>query len=405
MAEKKLNICLVSREYPPDTAFGGIATYSLDTAKLLSNHGHTVTVFSQSLSPSRILDLQGVKVHKIRIPRPFNSYHRLPIFIIAYNFMIWREVMRVHRAQHFDIIDAPDHLAEGLFSFLMPDVPLVTRLHTPYALIVDMGLNNYQKGLSYKIIKKFEGIALQHSSALYAPSMDLVRRCEQLFDIENIPLEIFGYPIDLDLFSPSSTAHETPMKRILFLGRLEQRKGIETMAAAFPQVVSRFPDATLKLVGNDTPNIMGYASGREYLQTKFTEAGCFQAVSFEGAVSLNKLPDLFHAHDIVWIPSLYDNFPLICLEAMACGKPVVVSDAGGLPEMIRHGNTGLVFKAGVAEELADHTSMLFSNPGMGERLGKNAREFCEQNYSENSVYLGNIRLYKKAISNLETRKK
>jgi glycosyltransferase involved in cell wall biosynthesis len=191
-----------------------------------------------------------------------------------------------------------------------------------------------------------------------------------------------------------------PPRRILFLGRLEQRKGIETIGAAFPEIFSRYPDISLTLVGNDTPNILGFSSGAEYLKNKFRIAGCLTAVGFVGNISLEDLPSLFRVHDIVWVPSLYDNFPLVCLEAMACAKPVVVSDAGGLPEMVRHGDTGLVFRRGEAEDLIKKTTMLLEDPDLAITLGRNARLFCEANYTEVVNYENNMQLYQNAINNL-----
>lgn len=401
MVEKKLNICLVSREYPPDTAFGGIATYSLDTANFLRKNGHHVTVISQSLSTSHVTDINGIQVYKIKVPRPFDSYRRLPIFILAYNFMVFWEVLRLHRKKRVDLIDVPDHLAEGLFTLFLPDIPVITRLHTPYSLLVDMGLNNYRKGISYWLIKYFEKIALNRSNILYAPTLDLLHRCNAFFELENIPYEIFGYPLDLELFSPTTSEIVEQPRRILFLGRLEQRKGIETIAEAFPNIFSQFPDASLTIVGNDTPNISGYASGREFLFHQFERTNCIQAVNFLSAVPLEKLPDLFRSHDIVWVPSLYDNFPLVCLEAMACGKAVIVSDAGGLPEMVQHGETGLVFKRADAGELVQRTIMLLNQPQTARELGKNARRYCEQNCTEQAIYQKNMRLYQKAFNNLK----
>lgn len=405
MAEKKLNICLVSREYPPDTAFGGIATYSLDTAKLLIANGHQVTVFSQSLTPSHIATIDGIPVHKIRIPRPFDSYSRLPLFILAYNFMMLQKIQQLHQQHPFDIIDVPDHLAEGLFALFFPDIPVVTRLHTPYSLLVDMGLNNYKKRLSYYLIKYFEKIALRRSNALYAPTMDLIRRCDELLGLENIPYEIFGYPIDLELFSPKQTQTTALPRRILFLGRLEQRKGIETIAHAFPGIFSQYPDASITIIGNDTPHIQGFSSGREYIKKHFEPSNCAGSANFLSAVSLEKLPELFRSHDIVWVPSLYDNFPLICLEAMACGKAVVVSDAGGLPEMVHNGETGLIFKKGDADDLIRKTIILFTQPDLARNLGRNARIYCEQNYATQTIYENNMSLYQKAINNLKDGKR
>jgi glycosyltransferase involved in cell wall biosynthesis len=392
-----LNICLISREFPPDTAFGGMATFSCETALMLKARGHRVTVFSQSLGASHVADYHGVPVVKLKVPPPFGSYRLLPLFILAFNTVIMREVMRHHRRRPFDLIDVPDHLAEGLFA-TFTGIPVVTRLHTPFALLVSMGLNNYRKNLSYRLIKTMEKTALRRSRVFYAPCMDLVHRCRELLGADSVPEMIFGYPVDLDLFSPAAAAAEvdTPL-RILFLGRLEQRKGIETIVEAFPKVVARHPGCTLTLVGSDTPNIRGFSSARQFMEIEFRRAGCLDRVRFENYVPLAKLPAFFREHDIVWVPSLYDNFPLICLEAMACGKAVVVSDAGGLPEMVQAGETGMIFPVGDAEALAENTGRLCDNPELRGRLGRNARRYAERNCSPDIIYDKTMELYQLAL--------
>lgn len=389
-----LNVCLISREFAPDTAFGGIATFSLDTALMLKAHGHDVTVISQSLGESRVFEYQGVRVHKLRIPPPFGSYRFLPTLILGFNFVVLRELLRLHRQRPFDLIDAPDHLAEGLFASLFTRIPVVTRLHTPFALIVALGLNNYSKGLAYWLIKAMERLALRSSRVLYAPCLDLVRRCDKLFSIGHVPVRIFGYPLDLSVFSPRDATPSTGDNiRILFLGRLEQRKGIETMATAFPKVVAAHPNISLTLLGSDTPNIRNHASAKAFLEQSFRQSGCLGKVRFSGHVPLTDLPTIFHEHDIVWVPSLYDNYPLTCLEAMACGKAVVVSDAGGLPEMVRHNETGLVFTAGDADLLAERTLDLCRSETLRVRLGTNARRYTERSCSDAAIYANTIELY------------
>jgi glycogen(starch) synthase len=393
-----LNICLISREFPPDTAFGGIATFSVDTALMLRKRGHRVTVFSQCLSKSHVADYQGVPVHKIKVPRPLETYKRLPVFIPAFNAVLHKEIRRCHRADPFDLIDAPDHLAEGLFTALFSKLPLVTRLHTPYALIVAMGLNNYRKDLSYRAIYAMEKAQLRRSAVLYAPCQDLVKRCEALFGLKDSPVSIFGYPLDLQMFSPAPAPNDTFPSRILFLGRLEQRKGIKTIVEAFPKLLERNPGAELTLVGRDTPNIDGWASAKAYMMDAFERAGCADKVHFKDYVPLDQLPAFFHSHDVVWVPSMYDNFPIISLEAMACGKAVVVADSGGLPEMVTHGETGLVFPAGDADALAQQTMILFDSPDLFRRIGANARRYAEENCSEGAIYAKTMAMYQKAIS-------
>ena len=393
-----LNICLISREFPPDTAFGGIAIFSLDTALMLRGQGHQVTVFSQSLGPSHILEYQGLIVHKIQVPRFCSSYNNLPIFILAFNAVVMSEVIRCHRTQPFDLIDVPDHLAEGLFSTLFLDIPVITRLHTPYSLIVEMGLNNYKKSLSFFLIKMMEKIALSRSDALYAPCADIVRLSKNLLSFGQVPVEIFGYPLDLTLFSPQHTETHDGPPRILFIGRLEQRKGIETIAEAFPKVFSACPDARLTLLGNDTPNIRGFSSAKEYLRDFFGKAQCVKNVTFSSHISLDQLPSVLRCHDVIWIPSIYDNYPLICLEAMACGKAVIVSNAGGLPEIVRHGETGLVFNKGDSDSLAKLTLELFYDLELAAQLGQNARKYALEHCSLDSIYDRTMQLYQSVLS-------
>jgi glycogen synthase len=395
--ERKLNVCIISREFPPDTAFGGIGTFSVDTALMLKARGHRVTVLSQSLSRTHTFDYHGVTVHKLKVPWPLDNYHFLPALILGFNYVVLRTLKRLHREEPFDLVDAPDHLAEGLSSALFTDLPVVTRLHTPFALLVHLGLNDYRKGPAYAFIRETEKIAIARSDAIYAPCLDLVRRCQTLFSLRDIPAKVFGYPLDLDLFAPNAQARRDTNVRLLFLGRFEQRKGIETIAGALPKIVAKRPDVTLTIVGRDTPNISGYSSGRDYMERVLGRAGCLGHVEFRDYVPLEDLPRFFHEHDIVWVPSLYDNYPIVCLEAMACAKPVVVASSGGLPEMVKDDVTGLVFETGNADALAARTLELCESPELAERLGKAARESAIAECSPDVIYGHTMELYHYAI--------
>ena len=395
--ERKLNICIISREFPPDTAFGGIGTFSLDTALMLVAHGHRVTVLSQSLSVTRTFEHQGIIVHKLRIPRPFATYRFLPALILGFNYVIYRRLRELHRERPFDVIDAPDHLGEGLFAGLFTQLPLVTRLHTPFALLVDLRLNDYRKGIEYGLIWLAEKLALKRSDAVYAPCVDLVRRCERLFSLQELPAKIFSYPLDLALFSPEQKSNAALPRRLLFLGRYEQRKGIETIVDALPRILAQQPDVTLTMVGRDTPNIRGYSSAREYMEESFRRAGCLDRVRFCDYVPLDQLPRIFHEHDVVWVPSLYDNYPIVSLEAMACGKAVVVAASGGLPEMVQDGVSGLVFEPGNGEALAERTLALCDAPEFAARLGMQARESVAAECSPDAIYMHTMELYQYAL--------
>ena len=363
-------------------------------------------MFSQSLGPSYVSEDQGVTVVKINVPPPFGSYRVLPLFILAFNAAVMRVVLQHHRQRPFDLIDVPDHLAEGLFASFT-GIPVVTRLHTPYALIVAMGLNNYRRDWAYRVIKAMERTALRPLAGFLRPLVSTWCAVAMSYSISTEFLSRFlGTPLILSYSRQLQTRKQVPAPHILFLGRrLEQRKGIETIAAAFPRLAARHPDCTLTMVGSDTPNIGGFDSARQFLETRFGEAGCLARVQFLNYVPLDQLPAIFRRHDIVWVPSLYDNFPLICLEAMACAKAVVVSDAGGLPEMVRHGETGLVFPAGDAIALADQTALLCDDISKRERLGRKARRYVEASCSSTTIYDETMELYRHALEAASKRRR
>jgi glycosyltransferase involved in cell wall biosynthesis len=369
----------------------------MDTAAMLSSRGHKVTVISQSAGRDWETEIDGVRVYKLGIPRLFKIKGSLLLLLLGFNWVVFRKLNELHRMQQFDLVDAPDHLAEGLFVALQRRIPLVVRLHTPFSLIVHLKLNNYKKNLTYYFIKFCESLMLGRSDVWYSPSNSVASLCRKFFEIDR-PTMQFGYPIDLDLFAPDTTLTSLPVARkILFLGRLEQRKGIETIASAFPVLANLIPDVELTLLGSDTSNIQGFKSAKEFLKYSFESAGCDDRVRFADSVPLHELPDHIRANDILWTPSLYDNYPLVCIEAMACGKVVIAANSGGIPEFIKDMETGALFSAGDAQSLVDKTLTLLRDPQRIKEIGKNARQFACDNYREEHIYAQTMVLYDKAL--------
>lgn len=381
MQDKKLNICLISREFPPETAWGGIATFSLDIAKLLNNAGHEVTVFSQTLKNENTIEyFEGIKVVRIKIHNKFMPiwYKNLPKFILFYNYFIFRKILAFHKIKKFDILLTQDHLAEGLLPSIFKVIPVITFMHTPFSLMVDLELNNYKKNLSYSLIKIFEKIAYKRSNVLCFATNNLAELTFKYFNFFR-EFKLIEYPIDIELFKPNDNF--TFQKKVLFLGRLEQRKGIEVLAESFVYLIKKDPDFLITIVGADTPNIQGYSSGKQFLVEYFNTHHCLDSVSFLPNVPINALPPLLNMHDFLWIPSLYDNSPLVCLEAMSCGKVSIVSDAGGGKEFYKIKDSGLVFRSKDSVQLAELTFNLTKNEEKRSLISANARKVALEHYS------------------------
>jgi len=161
------------------------------------------------------------------------------------------------------------------------------------------------------------------------------------------------------------------------VARLEPPKGVHLLLEAVARLHRR-GTVRSRLV------VVGDGSAREALMDQARALGLTEWVYFAGF-----RPDSWRAYggfEVAVVPSLQDGFPLAGLEAMAAGRPVVASDAGGLPEMVEHGETGLVFPAGDVDALADCLQALLTDPARARAMGRRARErFLERFHLDQMV--------------------
>jgi glycosyltransferase involved in cell wall biosynthesis len=155
---------------------------------------------------------------------------------------------------------------------------------------------------------------------------------------------------------------------ITVTGRLASaQKGQEFLIRALPDILGQCPDAVLMVVG-DGPD-------RATLEALVRELGLRRAVRLLG--HRDDIPDLLAATDVLVVPSLCDDaFPFTALEGLAAGRPVVASAAGGLPEIVRDGETGFLVPKGDASALVDATLRLLRNPALAQRLGRAGSAFA-----------------------------
>lgn len=167
------------------------------------------------------------------------------------------------------------------------------------------------------------------------------------------------------LEEPSLTPEPLP-PRLLFVGRLYRPdKGVDLALSAFASVVNCFPHARLVLAG-DGPD-------RADLEKQAEELGIGDRTEFLGWVDNDKVPSLINTSTIVLVPSRIEAFGLSALEAALMARPVAASNAGGLPEVVVHGKTGLIFEKDDAEGFAQAVTFLLENPEESRQMGQTAR--------------------------------
>lgn len=163
---------------------------------------------------------------------------------------------------------------------------------------------------------------------------------------------------------------DTKLPVLLFVGRIEALKGIDVLIRAAAQLEGRFQ---LVVVGGDEKD----SGRRANLETLATELGVRGKVVFLDAVPHDELPLVYNAADICVMPSYYESFGLVALEAMACGVPVVASRVGGLKETVQDGRTGYLVPWRCPEPFAERLDLLLTNEPLRANLGEEARRVAQ----------------------------
>ena len=161
---------------------------------------------------------------------------------------------------------------------------------------------------------------------------------------------------------------------ILYVGRLAYRKGLQVLVRAMPFILKEIPNAHLIIAGK------GYMDG--FIKVLIKSLNLEGNVTMLGFIPDEKLPELYASSSLFVMPSLYcESFGVTLLEAMASGRPVVASNVGGIPEVVKDGVTGLLFKRGDAEDLADKIIKVLSDRSLAQSLASNAKEIVKERYS------------------------
>jgi glycogen(starch) synthase len=183
--------------------------------------------------------------------------------------------------------------------------------------------------------------------------------------------------------------HKTNEKTILYVGRLIDIKGIDHLLDAMPRVLSLYPEAKLKIVG-DGP-------WKEILIRQAKDQGIDHAVEFVGEVPHDAVFSYYSEADLVVQPSKYECGGLAVAEAMIIGTPVIATYVGGLPEIIKNYENGILVAPGNSSELADAILKVLSNPALGSRLGANAEKSIREKFTWKQHCKRTLEIYEELI--------
>ena len=217
--------------------------------------------------------------------------------------------------------------------------------------------------------KDFISLALEHVDHFIAPSQYVSDR----YVWAGLPadrLTVIRNGMDLEHFRPTPSPSGIETIRITYAGHFGAHKGVLTLLDALALLAPTMPAVTLQLAG-EGPEQKNYLA-------KIDALGLHDHVRFLGKVSPTDMPGIYARTDIVVLPSVWDeNQPVCLMEAMASGLPVVASRKGGIPELIEHGENGLMFTAGDAPDLAAQLAALMLDPDLRQTAGRKGRQRME----------------------------
>ncbi len=167
---------------------------------------------------------------------------------------------------------------------------------------------------------------------------------------------------------------EVQRSGLLYVGRLSREKGVDVLLKALPLIREALPGTALTVVGEGPARpLLGALAG---------QLGLDEAVNFTGQVENQLLGEYFRQAAACVLPSVWmENCPVTALEALSCGTPLLGSDLGGLPEIVREGDTGLLFPRGDHERLAEQAIRLLGDRELARRLGAGALAVFQRDYS------------------------
>ena len=389
-----MKILMLSWEYPPRVV-GGIARVVHELSRKLAMQGHDVSVVTYREGDTPYEEIEdGVKVYRVDnyMIRPQNFID----WIMQLNFNMVAKVSElVNDGEKFDIIHSHDWLTCYAAKTLKHsfNIPLTATIHATEA-----GRNSGIRTEQQKYINDAEWLLTYEANQIIVNSNFMKSEALRLFNLDYSKVKIIPNGIDLDKFDGFDRDYSfrrnyaSDNEKIIFtLGRIVNEKGIQHLICALPKIIEHYNDVKL-VIGGKRPTL-------EELKALAYRLGVAHRVYFVGFLQGNDVQRMFKCADIAVFPSTYEPFGIVALEAMLSGIPTVVSDIGGLDEIVSHKVDGMKSYAGNANSIADSVLELLYNQDLKDKIVKNATRKVRELFNWNRIAKMSIDVYEEAIKN------
>jgi glycogen(starch) synthase len=380
---RTLSVAMLSWEYPP-LVVGGLGRHVYSLSHAAAVQGHRITVYARG--PDGVQEDGGVRVVRAQSVPPGLPFRDLVPWAMALNLGLLRWAA-ANGTPPPDVIHAHDWLVAPAALALrdMTGAPVVATIHA-----TEHGRHlGRLGGPVQRFVHDVERWLVTEADRLITCSAFMRAEVGRVFDVSPSSIETIPNQLDPAAFRPPTTSTPSAGATLLFAGRLEHEKGVQTLLHALPLVARRVPAVRLRVAGRGT-----YAAELERLAAAI---GLTDRVRFDGWVEGERLRELYASSDAVVIPSLYEPFGLVALEAMACSVPVIASDTGGLRELVVDEVTGILFPPGDHVALAEVIIRLLTDRTLARSLGRAGRGMVSGRDTWASAAARTAEVYRQAL--------
>jgi glycogen synthase len=367
------SVLILSWEYPP-LIEGGLARHVRKLAEALVERDVDVHVLTRGGEESPEEEVvSGVSIHRVREPGRPTDLGEFVAWVERMNSDMLAAGVELGDRHDFDLVHghdwlvamACDHLARRFAS------PLVTTIHATehgrHQGWVDKHPQSHIHGVEQWIANR--------SDRVIACSYYMREQIADIFGVDDSRVVVIPNGIDPGDLQPQSQPElerlrlefaQPDEKLVLLIGRLVYEKGFQLALEAMPALIERLPRTRFLVAGSGTHE--------HELRRQAEDLGLMEHGTFLGWIGDDVLHSLYPIADVCVVPSIYEPFGLVALEAMASGCPCIVADTGGLREVVPHEEAGLRFRARDPEALVEVAARVLSDDELGRRLVAEAYE-------------------------------
>lgn len=393
-----MKVCQVTHTFLPK--IGGREIHVFNLSRALTNLGIEVRVFTgdkvKKPSFERFANFSVVRLPSISVPLTLGSSD----VDVIYRIIPSLPLMLMN--SHIDLIHAHDyfHLSSDMsaWSSKLSGKPLVLTAHSmPSFFAVSKSLTFLEK-IYNRSLGRF---TLNEADKIIFMSHFQVQKYLDL-GVEKSKVEVIHPCLDVkefdeflninsggkDFYSEKFGFRDNQI--ILFVGRIEKRKGVQYLIRAIPDIVKEIPKVRVVIVGPDA----GYVNALRQMANDFNVA---RYVVFPGVLSDLELKRAICGADVFLLPSESENFPEVILKAAFLKRPIVASDVGGIPEFIEDGKNGFLVEAGDVEGISKNILMLLGDRDLALEFGENAHKKVVKKHTMKQMAIQTIKIYREIL--------